>query len=760
MILEIPMRSARVSLALVLLFGLAAPLQAQRQDRSLLTVERIFASPEFRSQFFGETRWLKDGSGYTSLERAANRRALELVRYDLQTGEREVLVPAARLVPAGGSSPLFIAGYDWSEDGTKLLIFTNPQRVWRYATRGDYWVLDQETWELRQLGVDLDPASLMFAKFSPDGTRVAYVSKHNIYVEDLASGKVTALTTDGTEKLINGTSDWVYEEEFDLRDGFRWSPDGAHIAYWQFDSGGLGEFILIDNTDSIYPKLTRIPFPKAGTTNSAVRVGVVSAGGGPTRWFQVESDPRDHYIPRMEWAASSGEVIIQHVNRLQNTNRVLLGDVRTGAVRTVLTETDEAWVDVVNDIRWLDGGRAFTWMSERDGWRHHYKVSRSGEQLQLITAGEFDVDTVLHIDEREGWIYYIASPDNATQRYLCRGVLGGRGVPQRLTPTEQPGTHSYDVSPDGRWAFHTYSRLDQPNTIELVRLPGHEAVRTVVDNAELRARLDALKRGPIEFFRVDIGDGVVLDGWQMKPADFDSTKRYPVLFYVYGGPWGSTVRDLWMGPLYLWHLLLTQQGYIVMSVDNRGTPVPRGREWRKVIYGKTDLLAAADQAAAVRVIREWPYVDADRVGSWGWSNGGNMSLHAIFRYPDLYSTALAVAPLTDWRFYDTIYTERYMGLPSENAAGYEAASAITYADGLQGNLLIVHGTGDDNTHYQGTEALMNALIAAGKQFTVMPYPGRSHGIFEGRGTTLHVYTLLTRYLNEHMPPGPRSQATH
>jgi dipeptidyl-peptidase-4 len=757
MIEETPMRQARISLALLLLFAVAAPLSAQQEDRSLLSLERIFASPEFRSEFFGETRWLTDGSGYTTLERATGLRALELVRYDPGTGARDVLVPAARLIPAGESFPLFIAGYDWSADGRKLLIFTNPQRVWRYPTRGDYWVLDLATWKLRRLGADLERASLMFAKFAPDGVRVAYVSNHNIYVEGLANGEVSALTSDGTEKLINGTSDWVYEEEYDLRDGFRWSPDGERIAYWQFDSHGLGEFILIDNTDSIYPKLARIPYPKAGTTNSAVRVGVVSADGGATRWFRTEGDPRDSYIPRMEWAGNSDEVIIQHMNRRQNTNRVLLGDVRSGGVRTVLSETDKAWVDVVNDIRWLDGGQAFTWVSERDGWRHHYKVSRRGGEQELITPGEFDVDTVLHIDERAGWIYYIAAPENPTQRYLYRGRLDGRGAPERLTPADQPGTHSYDISPDGRWAFHTYSRFDQPDRIELVRLPGHELVRTLVDNAALRARLEALRRGPVEFLRVDIGDGVALDGWQMKPPDFQPTKRYPVLFYVYGGPWGSTVRDVWMGPIYLWHLLLTQQGYIVMSVDNRGTPVPRGREWRKVIYGKTDLLAAADQAAAVRVIRQWPYVDPDRIGSWGWSNGGNMSLHAVFRYPELYSTALAVAPLTDWRFYDTIYTERYMGLPSENAEGYDAASAITYADGLRGNLLIVHGTGDDNVHYQGSEALMNALIAAGKQFTVMPYPGRSHGIFEGRGTTLHVYTLLTRYLNEHMPPGPRSQ---
>ncbi|UCF21728.1 MAG: DPP IV N-terminal domain-containing protein, partial [Gemmatimonadota bacterium] len=327
------------------LTAVAVPLTAQERDPGLLTLERIYGSPEFRGQFFGGTSWLEDGSGYTALEFAEGRRARELVRYDPETGVREVLVAADQLTPAGGSGPLFIASYSWSEDGNKLLIFTNPQRVWRYPTRGDYWVLDLVNGKLQQLGADLEEASLMFAKLSPDGGRAAYVSKHNIYVEDLTTGQVTPLTTDGTELLINGTSDWVNEEEFDLRDGFRWSPDGRHIAYWQFDSEGVSEFILANYTDSLYPQVTRIPYPKAGTTNSAVRLGVVSAVGGPTTWFQIEGDPRNHYIPRMEWAAGSDEVFIQHMNRLQNTNRVLLGDVKTGKVREVHSESDEtAWV--------------------------------------------------------------------------------------------------------------------------------------------------------------------------------------------------------------------------------------------------------------------------------------------------------------------------------------------------------------------------------------------------------------------------------
>jgi len=425
-------------------------------------------------------------------------------------------------------------------------------------------------------------------------------------------------------------------------------------------------------------------------------------------------------------------------------------------VRTVLTEQDEAWVDVGDDLKWMDDGSSFTWVSERDGWRHLYIVSRCGKKITLLTPGQFDVISVQSIDEKDGWVYYIASPDNPTQRYLYRSALDGSGKVERVTPINQKGSHRYQISSDSKWAFHTYSSFDTPPVIELVSLPEHKTIRTLADNSKLRAKLSKLKKHPTEFFRIDIGDGVLLDGWCMKPPDFDSEKQYPLFFYVYGEPAGQTVLDRWGEKRYLWHLMLAQQGYLVMNVDNRGTPAPRGRAWRKCIYRQIGILASADQAAATRaIIKSRPYIDPARIGIWGWSGGGSMSLNAIFRYPDLYHTAMAIAFISNQRFYDTIYQERYMGLPDDNEQGYKNGSPITYAHQLKGNLLIIHGTGDDNCHYQSCEALINELIKHNKHFSMMSYPNRTHAIKEGENTRRHLYELLTRYLNKNLPPGPR-----
>jgi len=741
----------------IFLMLLGTCIYAQSDDPALLSIDRIFNSREFASERFGPARWLEDFSGYTTLELSeAVRGGIDIVKYDPASGRRSVLVSASRLIPAGAGQPLDIEDYAWSPDGTRLLVFTNSERVWRQNTRGDYYVLDIESGTLSKLGGDAAPSTLMFATFSPDGNRVAYVRENNLFVETIGVG-ITQLTSDGSGTIINGTFDWVYEEEFGLRNGFRWSPDGSRIAFWQLDAEGVGEFYMINNTDDIYSKIIPVQYPKAGTTNSACRIGVVNAEGGAIRWFKSPGNPRNTYIARMEWAANSQEVVFQHLNRLQNTLTLMLGDAQTGDVRTVLVDKDDAWVNVVNDLKWFDDGEDFTWVSERDGWRHVYLVSRDGREMRPVTPGDYDVVSVESIDSKNGRLYFIASPDNAAQRYLYMISLDGRGAPERLTPADQPGTHSYQVSADAQWAIHTYSSFEKPPVIDLVRLPGHERVRMLVDNAGLAARAAKLKKQPVEFHRIDAG-GVQFDAYMMKPYDFDPAKKYPVLFHVYGEPAGQTVLDRWGGSRWLWHLMLTQQGYIVMSVDNRGTPAPRGREWRKCVYGQIGILASQDQAAAARaIINRWDFVDPDRIGIWGWSGGGSMSLNMIFRHPELYGTAMSVAPVSNQRYYDTIYQERYMGLPDQNEYGFKNGSPITFAHQLEGNLLLVHGTGDDNVHYQNAEALVNELIRHNKQFTMMSYPNRSHGIYEGRNTTRHLYTLMTRYLMEKMPPGPKTR---
>ncbi|MCI0461467.1 MAG: S9 family peptidase [Gemmataceae bacterium] len=782
-----PCLACRAALLACLALVPLAPAQgppAGEKRPDLLTVDRIFASADFRPESYGPVRWLRKHRGYTLKEPSEQRKgSRDIVRIDPDSGRREVVVSAVNLVPPGEESPLAIDDYQWSADESLVLISTNSKRVWRKHSRGDYWVFDVGSRELRKLGGGAPPATLMNAHFSPDSRKVAYVRDRDIYVEDLATRKVRRLTKAESPHVLNGAFDWVYEEEFSLYDGFRWSPDSSAIAFWQLDPRGVDDYLLVNQTDGLYQQLTRFKYPKAGRPNSACRVGVVLAklsepwpGKNPALdprltgvsllgthggvWLNVPGGPRDHYIARMDWAADSKTVVLQQLNRLQNTNQVILGNANSGQVQTSLVEQDKAWVDVHDHLHWLDSGKKFTWLSERDGWRRAYVVARDGKQVKAITPPGIDVIDVAHVDDKNGWLYYYASPADATRKYLHRVRLDG-GSPQRVTPEGAKGTHEYDISPDGRWAIHTFSTFDTPPVVQLVSLPDHKTVRPLAENKKLHAAVKALKGRPVEFFRIDIGSGVELDGWCLKPPDLDSGQRYPVLFHVYGEPWGQTVLDRWGGSwldgsVHLWHRLLAQQGYLVMSVDNRGTPAPRGRDWRKVIYRQVGILASQDQASAVRALcKKWAWVDPGRVGIWGWSGGGSMSLNAIFRYPDLYHAAMAVAPVTNQRYYDTIYQERYMGLPRDNPEGYRDGSPITHAHRLKGNLLVVHGTADDNVHYANTEALVNELIAHNKQFTMMGYPNRSHSISEGPNTRRHLFTLLTRFLRQHLPPGPR-----
>ena len=752
------MRRTLVLLALLAPAAGAAPAQQTAvADSGLLSVERIFASREFLGASIGLVKWLPDGSGYAVLERGEG--GPDLVRYDARSGAREVLVPSRRLQPAGDTVPLTVEDFSWSPNGRKLLIFTNSERVWRLNTRGDYWVLDLDTWSLAKLGGAAAPRStLMFAKFSPDGGRVGYVREFNLYVEDLASRRVTQLTRDGSRSTINGTFDWVYEEEMvrgGVADGWRWSPDGRSIAYWQLDASGVRDFLLINNTDSVYSFVVPVQYPKAGGTNSAARIGVVAATGGPTRWVRIPGDPRQNYLARLEWAPPVGaapmELLIQQLNRRQDSVTVWLADPRTGAARVLFVETDSAWVEPSDTTVFVNGGRDIVWLSERDGWYHFWLVSRATGEARVLTPGDFDVLGDQGVDQVGGWLYYVASPLNIAERRLYRVRLDASGVVEAVTPPGAQGTHIYSPSPDWRFALHWVSRFDTPLTLDVVRLSDHASLRALYDNAALRGRLARLRLGRTEFTQVALPDGRRLNANIIRPPDFDPSRRYPLLIAAYGGPlllpYGSqAVLDSWGGRNYLWHQMLAQRGYVIAQVDGIGTH-GKGRAWRKAIYARLGQVEVRDQVEAARAMGRWPYIDSTRIGMWGSSYGGSMSLHAILQYPDVIRTAVALAPGIDHRFYDTIYTERYMGLPQVNAAAYERGSPVTYAANLRGNLLIVHGTGDDNVHVQHTEAMVNALVRADRQFRLMLYPNLNHGI-GGTETRRHLFEMLTGFVME------------
>ena len=721
---------------------------------SNLSIDSIFHNKDFLGETF-VGQWESDSQGFERIKRDPETGNTSIVRIDLSAPAVEhVLVSSQMLTPTGAEKPLSMDSYQWSHDKTKLLIFANTERVWRFNTRGDYWVLDRESKSLTQIGGDADASSLMFAKFSPDAKQVAYVYKNDLYLQTLSDGAIARLTQTGTPTMINGTFDWAYEEEFSIRDGFRFSPDGKHIAFWEIDSSGIQSFPLVDNTSTLYPKIQYIPYPKVGTINPAARIGVIDLASRDITWMPIPGNERDNYLPRMEWV-DENRLVIQQLNRLQNNLIVYVADVTNSQVDVMLTEKDAAWIDVQDTLFWQSDRSKFVWLSERDGWRHIYLASVKDKSIKPVTSGDFDVMEILGMDDDSQWIYFYASPANATQMYLYRVHFDG-GTLQRVTPETKSGTHRYVLSPDCKRALVTSSQFTSPPTTEVVRLSDHATEFIAESNTKLHARVKASQLPKSEFFRVDIGNGVELDGWCILPPDLDASKKYPLLVYVYGEPAGQTVVDKWGGDQMLWHSMLAQQGYVVMSFDNRGTPAPRGRDWRKSIYRQIGILASADQAAAVKsVLKERPYLDPARVGVWGWSGGGSMTLNALFRYPEIYTAGVSVAPVPNQLYYDTIYQERYMGLPSDNSEGYRLGSPISFADKLEGELLLIHGSGDDNCHYQTTELLINELIKHNKPFSMFAYPNRTHAIREGENTTRHLYQMITNHFLRTLPPGPK-----
>lgn len=708
---------------------------------------------------FSGIQWEQDGHLFTRLVRENN--GYKIVEYDpAHQFSEKMLVSSAHLIPQGQSSPLRIAAYTWYPQKQKLLIFTNTKRVWRANTRGDFWIFDAENNHLFQLGKGLPESSLQFAKISPDGAKAAYVSKHNLYVEDLKSGERKQLTTDGTENIINGTFDWAYEEELFCRDGFRWRPDSKAIAYWRIDATNIRDYLMLNTTDSVYSFVIPVEYPKVGYDPSSAKIGVVDIATASTRWMDIPGDPVQHYLPRMEWAGNSRELMIQQLNRKQDTCKLFLINTTSGQAKNIYTESDPAWIDINYFWQydrpgwdWIDDGKYFLWRTEKDGWRHVYRISRDGKKEKLITDGVYDVIDIAGIDRENGLLYFYASPENATQKYLYKIKTNGKGELTRLSPMDEKGTHGYDVSPDGWYATHTFSNHNTPPAREFLSLRPYKVLKSEASawNQEMLTRT---LRNPKSFFTITTSEGITMDGWMIRPADFDSAKKYPVLFYVYGEPASCTVKDNFSPNG--WYQSLADKGYVILSIDNPGTPAPKGRAWRKALFKKIGSGNIHNQAMGAKALfKKYSWIDTSRIAVWGWSGGGSSTQNLLFQYPEIYKTGMAVAGVSNLLYYDNIYEERYMGLLPDDLKYYKAGSSVNHVKGLKGNLLIIHGSGDDNVHYQNQEALINALIAAGKQFSMMEYPNRSHGIYEGRGTTQHLYTLLTNYLVEHCKPGAR-----
>ena len=738
----------------VLTFLCFTSISAQESTNSgLLTIDRIY-SGEFRQDYQMPIQWIENGNAYVTIEASSSvKGGYDLVRNESKSQESSIYIPASSLTVNG--KPLYIEDFSLSQDASKVLIFTNSKRVWRSNTKGDYWVYDFNTKKLKQIGQKVEPSSLMFAKFSSDNKLVAYVHNFNIYTEEFATGKVTQLTFDGTNKIINGTFDWVYEEEFGKRDGFSWNSDAKYIAFWHLDASKIGTFNMINNTDSVYSKIVPIQYPKVGQAPSITKVGVVDIYNAKTIWIPLPGDPQQHYIPAMQWL-NNDVILLQQMNRKQNELIVWSYRISTKKLKKIYTENEDTWIElnypdissntwVNNDLPIVDNGKAFLRMTENDKWRHVYKINIASGKQTLLTTGDFDVASISRVTDK--LLYYIASPENSTERYLYRTSIKGNSK-QILTTKQYKGVNTYNISPNGNYAFHTHKSVNDVRTVRFINLPTHNTIATLIDNALYKKKFESLTLPQIDFFTVTTEQGVEVDGRMILPIGFDKTQKYPVLFHVYGEPWGQVATNT---PVGLWNIFLAQKGYIVIDMDNRGTPCLKGSEWRKSVYRKVGVLNTLDQAMAAKKILQRPYLDESRVAVWGWSGGGSMTLNLMFRYPKIYQTGMAVAAVSNQLIYDNIYQERYMGLPQENMSDFVEGSPLTYAKDLQGNLLVVHGTGDDNVHYQGAEMLINELIKHNKQFSFMAYPNRSHGIYEGANTRRHLYTLLTNYLLTNTP---------
>ena len=751
------MRHVIVALFFCLLPGIwPTPVHAQHEAKTLLTLEDIHFSSKYSAQSFTGGRWAEQGPVVWYIEHEKNGNASHLMQFNLETNQREILIDGNKLVTADTDRTIKIEGYEYSKDGSKVLIYTDSERVWRQNTKGYYYLFDLASNTLMPIS-DRANGYQMFAKLSPDGERVAFVRDRNLFVVDLASKVETQITSDGADgSIINGTSDWVYEEEFRLRDGWAWSPDGQFIAFYKFDESGTRDFFMTDLLQK-YPVEEEFRYPKAGDANSEVQLGIVDMATNQIAYFDTntwfEGEDSTEYIPQMGWTPAidgTHHVWMIRLNRDQNVLDLMYGHPQTMQTETILHEEEPSWIDVNSGkIQFLDDNKHFVWMSETDGYRHIYLHTNTGERVRQVTEGVWEVNNFAGIDENKGVIYFTAAIDSPLERQLYAISYKKRpSTPVQIT--EKKGTHGINLSTDARYFIDTYSNSTTPPVITLHAIDG-EQLKVLESNEALAKTLEEAAPPEPEFITLPAADGTQLNAFLIKPRNFNPEAEYPLLMYVYGGPGSQTVRDSWGGNRYLWHAMLADElDMIVASVDNRGTGA-RGKAFESATYKKLGQLEAADQIAAAQYLGDLAYIDENRIGIWGWSYGGYMTLMSMLsgEGPGTFKFGVSVAPVTDWELYDTIYTERYMSTPQKNREGYSEGAPLNYAANLAPHqrLLLVHGDFDDNVHFQNAAQMANELQAENKQFEFMMYPGRNHGIFGGK-TRLHLHTMMTRFIQD------------
>ncbi|AKD53757.1 S9 family peptidase [Spirosoma radiotolerans] len=715
---------------------------ASSQSLKTVSLDDIWGRNQgvFNQRTVEAVNWMKTGGFYTTLDGG------KIIKFTITTGAPvETLFDARQATVSGSGKKVTVDGYQLSADERKMLITTQEEPIYRRSSKAEFYVYDLRT---RQLVPLSKGGKQQYATFSPDGRRVAFMRDNNLFVVDLGTRKETKLTMDGKQNaIINGGADWVYEEEFSMARAFEWSPDSKHLAWIRFDESRVPEYDM-QIWGGLYPVEYRFKYPKAGEANSVVTVWIADVLTGKKVQAQTGTET-DTYLPRIQWTENANLLSVRRMNRLQNKLDLLHVNATTGQATTVLTETSPTYVDLefTDDLTYLNDGKSFLWSSERSGYKHLYRYDMGGKLMQPITSGDFEVATVSGVDEKTGTVFFTSTEASPLDRHLYRIGLDGRNK-QKLT--SEAGTYTANFSPDLAFYLLYHTAANAPVRVTLRDTQSLNDQRVLESNETLKTRLTTYALSPKQFFQTKAADGTPINGWMIRPVEFDSTgtKKHPVLMFVYGGPGSQTVKNEWDSRDFFWYQTLAQKGYIIVSVDGRGTGA-RGAAFRTATYAQLGKLETEDQIAAARYLKTLPFVDPARVGIWGWSYGGYMSALCMTLGADVFKAGISVAPVTNWRFYDTIYTERYLKRPQENASGYDDNSPVTHAAKLSGPYLLIHGTGDDNVHFQNSIAFEDALIAAGKQFQSFYYPNRNHGIYGGN-TRLHLYQMLTNFIEKNL----------